>query len=156
MEYLITYSWAILVVALVIAALFALKVFNPGGVVGTQCILPAGLECTTAFLSSNGLLSLGLLQVTQTPINITAFGCNLNNTISYPANMMQAPVNPPSNQIRLQIGANYTFNVQCWAGNSFYTNNPGTYFQGYIFVNYTESTTGFPHTASGKMALTVT
>lgn len=152
MEYLITYSWAILVIAVVIAALFALKVFNPGGVVGTQCILPAGLECTTAFLSSNGLLSIGLLQVTQSPINITTYGCNANDTVVN----MQAPLHPPSNQIRMQIGANYTFNVWCWAGNSHYSTNPGTYFQGYIFVNYTESTTGFPHTASGKLALTVT
>jgi hypothetical protein len=155
MEYLMTYSWAILVLAVVLGALYALGLFSPGSFVNTQCILPAGLACTNVYMLSNGLVYLNLLQVTQQPINVTYIGCNANNTVAhmYPANI---GINIGTNQIRLQIGANYTFLVQCWSGNSQYASQPGGFFAGYLFVNYTELTTGFPHTAAGQLTAKIT
>jgi hypothetical protein len=155
MEYLMTYSWAILVLSVVLGALFALGLFSPGGIVNTQCILPAGLACVNIFMISNGLVFINLLQATTQPINITALGCNANNTLShmYPAN---AGINIGTNQIRLQIGANYTFSVPCWAGGVQYSANPGGFFSGYLLVNYTELTTGFPHTAVGQLTAKIT
>lgn len=152
MEYLMTYSWALLVVALVVATIFALGLFNPGAFVGTQCVLPAGLACTTVYIVSNGVLTLNFQQVTLNPINLSAFGCNRNQTVAH----MQIPFNPPTNQIQMQVGANYTFSVQCWAGASKFSSAPGGIFQGYVFVNYTEVNTGFPHTVPGQLTLKVT
>ncbi len=152
MEYLTTYSWAILIIAIVFAALFALGVFSPLNFISTQCVLPAGFSCTSIFLSGNGLMSINLLQATPQTINVTALSCNANNTFTH----MQVPVNPPTNQIRMQIGANYTFNFFCYAGSSIYTANPGYFFNGYLIINYTETASGFPHTASGRVIAKVT
>ncbi|RLG18950.1 hypothetical protein DRN67_03725, partial [Candidatus Micrarchaeota archaeon] len=45
-EYLSTYGWAVLVIALVLAALVWLGVFNVQGQVQDRCSFPAGsLEC---------------------------------------------------------------------------------------------------------------
>jgi hypothetical protein len=152
MEYLMTYSWALLVIALVLVVLFSMGVFNPSNVISSQCILPAGISCVSIFMASNGLASINLLQATLTPINLTAFGCNANNTVAH----MYNPLNPPSNQIKMQIGANYTFNVQCWAGSSTVFQNPGSTFTGYLTINYTETTSGFPHTVVGRLISKVT
>ena len=152
MEYLMTYSWALLVIALVLVSLFALGLFNPGNVISSQCILPAGLSCVSVFIASNGLASINLLQATDTPINLTAWGCNANQTVQN----MYNPLNPPSNQIKMQIGANYTFSVPCWAGTSPYNGIAGSAFRGYLIVNYTETTTGFPHTVVGQLTAKLT
>ena len=47
MEYLMTYGWAILIIAVVLAALFAIGTF--GGSAGTPdaCIAQPGYTCTT-------------------------------------------------------------------------------------------------------------
>lgn len=151
MEYLMTYSWAILIIAVILIALFALGIFSPNTVVSTQCFLPAGLSCINIFMISNGLITVTLLQETATPINITAYGCNANNTVKNMVRPFTA-----SNQVRMQIGANYTFNVQCWGGTSVLFNQPGTSFRGWLFINYTETTSGFPHTAPGEVLAKIT
>ncbi len=147
MEYLMTYGWAILIIAVALGALYGLGVFSPGRFLGSQCLLPAGFSCPSLSMSSNGLLTINLLQATDAPINITAYGCNTNSTIIN----MQTPYNPPSNQITLQIGANYTFTVQCYSGASPFSGSPGTDFNGYLIINYTNLITGFPQTITGKL-----
>ena len=75
MEYLMTYSWAILILAVVLGALFTLGLFNPSTFMNNQCLLPRA-SSARAFTWSNGQISIGLLQATTQPINITAIGYN--------------------------------------------------------------------------------
>lgn len=149
-EYLTTYGWALLVIAVVMAAFFVLV--NPTQSVTPQCVLPAGLSCTTFYMATNGLLSITLLQTTQTPINVTTIGCNSINTVSN----MQAPYNPPTNQVSMQVGGTASFTTQCYSNTAQFSGNPGTTFTGYVFVNYTDVYTGFPHTAFGKLLVPIT
>ncbi len=51
MEYLMTYGWAILVVAVVLAVLFELGIF--GGTTTTTCIAQPGFTCTDLIFDSN-------------------------------------------------------------------------------------------------------
>ncbi|MEM3781365.1 MAG: hypothetical protein QXT43_00180 [Candidatus Micrarchaeaceae archaeon] len=147
MEYLITYGWAILIIAVVLAALFGLGVLSPGRFLGSQCLIQAGFSCPSLYMTSNGVLTINLLQATSAPINVTAYGCNTNSTIVN----MQVPFNPPSNQVTMQIGSNYTFSVQCYSGSSPFSGSPGNDFNGYIIINYTNLITGFPETLVGKL-----
>ncbi|MGC8676035.1 MAG: hypothetical protein ACP5T3_00765 [Candidatus Micrarchaeia archaeon] len=147
MEYLMTYGWAILIIAVILGALYGLGVFNAGNFVGSQCLLQAGFSCPSLFMGSNGLLTINLLQATSSPINITAYGCNTNSTIIN----MQTPYNPPSNQFTMQIGANYTFSVQCYSMSTPFSGTPGSDFDGYLIINYTNLITGFPETVVGKV-----
>jgi hypothetical protein len=45
MEYLMTYGWAILIIAVVLGAMFSLGIFGGAGVLGTTCIADSGFLC---------------------------------------------------------------------------------------------------------------
>lgn len=148
-EYLSTYGWAILIIAVVLSALFAMGVFSYHT---QECLLQAGLGCLAYSIAQNGLLSLNIVQLTQSPINVTAIGCYTSPN----AMNMQLPYNPPSNQIYMAIGANYTFGLRCYQGNVIYKGKLGSEYMGFISVNYTDTTTGLPQVGYGKIALQVT
>ena len=66
MEYLMTYGWAILIIAVVLAALFSLNVFNAGANLGTSCIPSPGFLCQSPVLSgSTGTISFTVGQNAQ-------------------------------------------------------------------------------------------
>lgn len=149
MEYLITYGWAILIISIVLAALFSLGVFNPSQFAGQECVLSSGFSCLSYLLFPNGTLSLNLLQSSGKAVNITSLGCDTIETTSY----MHAPNNPPSNQVYMPIGSNYTFPVTCYSNGSVASPAVSSLFNGYLAVNYTETTTGFPHTIYGRIVV---
>ncbi|VVB76300.1 Uncharacterised protein [Candidatus Tiddalikarchaeum anstoanum] len=60
LEYLITYGWAILIIVIVGAALFALGVFNPGGSTALQVRGLSNFQVDDAKMSPNGNLTLVL------------------------------------------------------------------------------------------------
>lgn len=144
-EYLATYIWAIVILGLVLLELYVIGVLNPP--VQAHCILPEGFACIQAFVSTNGLIFVNLLQATGQPVNITALGCNTNYTLAH----MQAPYNPPRNQVYLPIEGNTTFEFQCYGGAGAVSGPAGTVFSGYVFINYTDNSTKFPHTVFGTI-----
>jgi len=147
MEYLMTYGWAILLLGIVLASLYALGLFSPSSFVQSQCLLQANFGCMNAYITSSGILTVNIEQNTQSPINITSIGCNSNATYS---NMKQ--ISPP---LDLPIGSNYTFTVQCYQGTSPYSGPVGSLFKGYLLFNYTNLQTGFQNTQIGTLILKV-
>ncbi|MEM3781390.1 MAG: hypothetical protein QXT43_00305 [Candidatus Micrarchaeaceae archaeon] len=63
MEYLMTYGWAILIIAVVLGALFSLGVFSSSSFLGTACIPQSGFLCSNPTATS-GLLSVTIGQAT--------------------------------------------------------------------------------------------
>ena len=63
MEYLMTYGWAIVAIAVVIGVLYSLGVFRLGTSGGTGCTVIEGFSCTKPILYSSGILVMGLGQV---------------------------------------------------------------------------------------------
>ncbi len=55
MEYLMTYGWAILIIAVVLGALYVLGVFNGTSFLGTSCIAGSGFQCTNLLLHTSDL-----------------------------------------------------------------------------------------------------
>jgi hypothetical protein len=55
MEYLMTYGWAILIIAVVLGALYVLGVFSGTTFLGTSCVAGAGYQCTNLLLHNNAL-----------------------------------------------------------------------------------------------------
>ena len=51
MEYLMTYGWAILIIAVVLGVLFNIGVFNGAGALGTSCVAYSGFLCSSPILS---------------------------------------------------------------------------------------------------------
>ncbi|MDE1860497.1 MAG: hypothetical protein KGH72_02150 [Candidatus Micrarchaeota archaeon] len=52
MEYLMTYGWAILIIAVVMVALFSLGVLGGGSPLGTTCLAKSGYVCSQPLFSS--------------------------------------------------------------------------------------------------------
>ncbi|ASI13969.1 hypothetical protein Mia14_0666 [Candidatus Mancarchaeum acidiphilum] len=65
MEYLMTYGWAILIVAIVLAALYVLGVFNGSTFVGTSCSPAYGALCTSPIAAPYNF-SVSLTNIGQT------------------------------------------------------------------------------------------
>ncbi len=53
MEYLMTYGWAILIIAVVIGVLYAMGIFNSSGLLGSFCTAQTGYFCANPILSTN-------------------------------------------------------------------------------------------------------
>ncbi len=150
-EYLTTYGWAILLIAIALVSLYELGVFNRTP--PTQCIIEAGFSCSNFYLTTNGVLVFNLNQQTINPINITGIACYENATLL----AGQKPYNPPSNQIFMPIGNSETLYAQCFTSNTVpYSGNIGSVFIGSIAIYYTDAITHFTELASGSLTVPVT
>ena len=150
MEYLTTYGWAILIIAIVLVALF--QIINSAPSQLQTCLMPAGFACPAFYLASNGVLFVNLIQTTQYPITVTALGCVNPESLSHMYNANQIT---PYNSISMPIGSNYTFSVTCWSNSTQYSGTIGQIFSGYLIVNYTSAYTNFPNTLYGTLRVAV-
>lgn len=83
MEYLMTYGWSILIIAVVIASLFSLNVFSSGAALGASCIGQVGSSCSAPVITQNGLLSFTLGQPLGSTAYSAYFACiSSSNSIS--------------------------------------------------------------------------
>ncbi|MGC8662718.1 MAG: hypothetical protein ACP5RT_02955 [Candidatus Micrarchaeia archaeon] len=146
-EYLTTYGWAIIIIVVVLAALFGLGLFRANNYVQSFCSLPSGLTCSFISFSTSGILTVQIGNTMHNPITITALGCNTNRTTAY----MQAPYNPPSNQVYLPEGTSQVFNFQCYKNSVIYYGSLGSLFSGYLSLNYTDNLTGIGSTLFGNV-----
>ncbi|MCL5239676.1 MAG: hypothetical protein M1286_04395 [Candidatus Marsarchaeota archaeon] len=151
-EFLTTYGWAFIVITVVMLALFETGFFNPSTYSAQSCVMSSGFSCLSFFIYSNGLLYANIQQATGSPINVTAVGCS-SNTVSVNT---QAPYNPPSNQIYLPIGANYTFAIQCYTSTGPVSSNSLNTFSGTLKINYTDDITSLPSSATGAITTKLT
>ena len=144
MEYLTTYGWAILVIAIVLALLYELGLFSPSTYVHTSCVLEADFGCLSSAMATNGLLTINIQQSTEGTINVTSIGCN-----EQPSTSHMVAFSPP---YTVPIGGNQTFQVQCYVNNTApYSGNIGDLYTGYIEMNYTDIQSGFPHSLTGEI-----
>lgn len=77
MEYLMTYGWAILIIAVVLGALFSLGVFNTGSITGVSCVASPGFLCQNPFISNaiSNNLTVTIGQSTGSTYYNVAMGC---------------------------------------------------------------------------------
>jgi len=87
MEYLMTYGWAILIIAVVLGALFSLGVFSGTSLLGTSCIASPGFLCQNPVLSASGALTFSFGQNT---------GATVYNAIIWVANQSTTPGPSPT------------------------------------------------------------
>ncbi len=146
MEYLMTYGWAILLIAIVAGVIFGSGLLNPASATSSFCSLEAGFSCEQYYMYANGILSVSVLQTTSGPLTVTAIGCNTNATQITTANVPATT---------LQIDQNSTFDVQCMAGGSQFSGSIGQLFTGHLQINYTDITTGFPQTVFGSVSVKI-
>ena len=145
-EYLSTYWWAILIIAVSAATLYTLGVFNTAKYVSTTCVLPSKLNCLGATLAYNGNLLVNIGQSAAPSITLTSVGCNTNST---PSNIMQLLATP----VNIIIGGNATIVVQCYDRGIAASRPQGTLYSGYLIVDYTNPSSDFSHIAIGPLII---
>jgi len=75
MEYLMTYGWAILIIAVVLGALFSLRVFNSGALLESSCVAGPGYLCQSPILDVNGNLMITFGQSTGSAMYNVGMAC---------------------------------------------------------------------------------
>lgn len=144
MEFLMTYGWAILAAAVVIAALAAFGVFTPGKFVAARCTVSAPFGCTEHSASeATGLISMVLQngageEVTVTSMNVT----NAGATVLCTANAVSTII---------ADGATVTKTIAC-SGTGF---AQGKKVKGDIEITYTKGTGVLPMTSAGSIIVPV-
>ena len=149
-EFLVTYGWAILVIAIIMLAIFATGVFNTSNYAAQQCVISSGFSCLSLFAGTDGTILVNIQQATSAPINITAIGCNQNSMVTG-INMLT--FNTIKSQIFLPVGGNFTTVLQCYNNQgTAYSGATGSVFSGHIVINYTNDLTHIPEIAVGSVA----
>ena len=131
MEYLMTYGWAILIVIIVAAALFALGVFNPSTYTGRAAMGFGELGTPSDWQYSGTTLTIVLRNQVGQDINVTSVsstGCTTNTTAT-----------------DISAGGTGTFTLTTCASKS-----AGSSFSQQVTAQYSVAG-GLPRTASGTI-----
>jgi len=151
MEYLMTYGWAILIIAVVLGALFSLGVFSGSSLLGTSCIATPGFLCQNPLLSTSGTLTATIGQEN----GYTAYNAYFYispQTASVNSAGFPTPAYQCTSPAGASLSSGQTVTISCPTGLSSPT--IGTSFSGYIWLNYS-STSGGPATISQKVATVI-
>ncbi|MEM3875886.1 MAG: hypothetical protein QXP35_02315 [Candidatus Micrarchaeaceae archaeon] len=146
MEYLMTYGWAILIIAVVLAALDMLGVFSGSTFLGTSCLATPGYSCSSPIISTNtlgdNLLSFNFSETGQTLYNVKFACAATSNSITGLPNSGTSNAFSPVVANTLISGSTITVTgITCFGsnGNAFANNPIGTAFSGQIWMNYTKT-----------------
>ncbi len=127
MEYLMTYGWAILIVAVVLGALYSLGIFNGSNFLGGTCVAAPGYLCSNPLLATDGTLS--LTYGYQGP-NVTVVGFACTNTTTAPSSFAS------SGSSNLEPGQEESVSVSCPLPSGA---TIGTPYSGYLWVEYDQA-----------------
>ena len=123
-EYLMTYGWSILIVAVVIASLILLGVFNSGNTGTSSCLATPGYSCANPTLYSSGSLITNIGQVSTQAITITGTACTKNNTVT--------SITTLSSSVTLQSEGSQQIVFYC----PILSSATGTQFTGHLWIEY--------------------
>ena len=147
LEYLTTYGWALLIVAIVAVALFLLA--KPTQT--QECALPGDFGCVNYAFMANGTLNLTIIQNTHAPIYITAAGCTTQKSTQ---DMQRVSASPQG--LYIPVGVPESFEIECYSKGAPYITSLGSYFNGYVSLNYTDTATSLPNTVFGGITVEAT
>ncbi len=75
-EYLMTYGWALIALAIVLGALYMAFFPNPQELVPEACSFTDDFTCLDAMVTRNGLLNMSLRNLVGTRVNVTNVICD--------------------------------------------------------------------------------
>ncbi len=172
MEYLMSYGWAILIIAVVIAVMFELGLFN-GPPIANTCIGSVGFSCQSTIFTNGGYLHFELGQATGHTIYINGIACsqntsangypmygnigvtpdgNINGYASINGNSTFTPYQSgrfsyygfESSEIALPSGEYANVSVPCYNGANSIAQLPlGQVFKGTVWLNYSTTPVHF-------------
>ena len=137
-EYIMTYGWVVLIIAVLLLAGFQLGVFTATNFYGNVCVPSTSFFCSPPVLSTNGNLTINFGQATGSPLTLTSIGCS---------NTTGAPVFRQSENVQMSYGSETTLTFECRLSAS----KIGTPFSGTLWITYSTPT----EAAMQSLAMTV-
>ena len=163
MEYLMTYGWAILVIAIVLVALYALGVFNGSAFLHPSCIASSGYICTnqSAIVPTNDptnvLIGFSLGQNGGSAVYNALVGVAAQSSGSTPSGF-PTPISQngvcgggPTGGCTMNAGNIQQVYIDVPASDFNSGNSIGSEFNGYVWLNYSTTPNG-PHNNAVKVA----
>ena len=158
MEYLMTYGWAILIIIIVAAALFALGVFNPGTFTQSTATGFPQIQVPTGGWSMSGsadTLTLVFANQAGAVIDVTAVKVSIGTNVE--TNDTTTNLGPIGNNGAIQLSPNQQAAVNINMGTS--GGNPaggvdytaGTSYTAQVEITYTNTNTGLQQKSSGTV-----
>ena len=147
MEYLTTYGWSILVIAVVVLALYMTGAFNAGSAsLPTECLAQQGFLCATPAMDTTGNLLVTIGQMSGTTYDITGLACV--STDNAPSGSQFIPF-----YTTVESGLETGIKFQCPLS----SNAVGSGFHGTIWIQYNKgSQTGMVSEVATVTATAVT
>jgi len=127
MEYLVTYGWAILILAIVVGVLWYVGVFSNLSGSSSTCIGASDYLCGAPVLASNGLISVTMEQLGTTAPTITGMGCS--NSSAQPSKFSTPSIS--SFPYLKTTSVSFTCNLPA-------TTVLGTPFSGTLWIQYSQ------------------
>ena len=150
-EYLMTYSWAILILAVVIGAFFYMNVFNPNQDICS--FQTSGFSCFSRKLTPNGLIL--LLQVSGKDVRVIGFNCTASDEwVASDFQIAGSNVTIYSGEYKpLNGDAGNPAPLQCWKadGTTLSAQDAGQYYKGNLYIHYVDLDTGNDHKLIGRI-----
>ena len=144
MEYLMTYGWSILIIAIVLVSLFELGIFGSNSLSGNgACISQSGYLCTKVTLATNGILS-ATIGSAYGAITLTGIACTNNSAQPTSFNTITST--------QINNGETIPMSFLCPLTN----NALGSSFNGNLWIEYTSGTVSDQITKVGAVSLKAT
>ncbi len=141
-EYLMTYGWAILIIAIVTGAFYSMGAFSTALSGPSACIAITGYLCNDPVLYSSGALKVGFGQVGSGPITVTGSACTRNSTIT--------SINPTPSTL-VEPGESGYITFVCPLADS----AVGSHFSGYLWIEYSDNNQQNAIAEIGRITATV-
>jgi len=139
LDFLMTYGWAIALVVIVAAALFALGVFDVSNFIGTKA--PGFSEVAVQGWSYSGaVLQARLTNQVGQKINITGMSVVVGSA---------SPVACTGTPVQLAVGETTAVGALNCTGLA--SQSVGTGYQAKLTINYTDMNSGYPASATGTL-----
>jgi len=158
MEYLMTYGWAILIIALALGVLYSFGILSPETLKPQICSLSPPFYCSDQYLTTNGFLTLKIAQGSGSTVKINKIACvdkSLLNKNGLPSNPSYWSSNIGS--VYIPSGSQQTVGgVICYSssGNQ-YNGKIGSVFSGAIIANVTFTSTNVNILSVGEITAPV-
>lgn len=137
-EYITTYGWALLLIAIGLGALWQLGVIGGSSHVPNACIGSSILECSNPIMSTSGMLVVTLTNKYAGSVTITSTGCSSGPTLPSVYGY------PTPSESYVTINENGNARVAFWC--SLANNAIGSPASGTLWIRYNQKTTGSSQT----------
>lgn len=154
LEYLTTYSWSAIILAVVLGAMVYLGIFNPFLPVSPYCTFPMDMKCYAFGINTTGSFLLDFGQQSGHPVSVTHVRCTQNLDVELnDSDLLPEPVTIISGSHGLVAnGSKKCTSVLNGAIFDAY-GSVGNVYRGNVYIQYTETDTGFVHVVAGDLLM---